>query len=85
MKEKFIIEIANTGEYLVVLYSLEKMFNFEFNSNLDLGEKGYMYALDSEGIELVHPKSESQNLWESEDSNGIKFVQEIIKRWRCLL
>ena len=49
------------------------------NPNVDLGENGYMFALDSEGLELAHPTVEGENLWESEDSNGVKFVQEIIK------
>ncbi|MFJ7970205.1 methyl-accepting chemotaxis protein [Psychrobacillus sp. NPDC096389] len=49
------------------------------NPNLDLGKNGYMFVLDSEGLELAHPTAEGKNLWESEDSNGVKFVQEIIK------
>lgn len=49
------------------------------NPNLDLGENGYMYALDSKGLELAHPKSEGGSLWELEDSNGVKFGQEIVR------
>lgn len=49
------------------------------NKNIGLGEHGYMYVLDSEGLELAHPTAEGENLWDSEDSNGVKFVQEIIK------
>ncbi|MFC4410586.1 methyl-accepting chemotaxis protein [Chungangia koreensis] len=49
------------------------------NPNIDLGQYGYMYALDSKGLELAHPTAEGKNLWEMEDSNGVKFVQEIIK------
>ncbi|MFJ8064804.1 cache domain-containing protein, partial [Psychrobacillus sp. NPDC096426] len=44
------------------------------NPSIDLGENGYMFALDSGGIELAHPAAEGKNLWESEDSNGVKFV-----------
>lgn len=49
------------------------------NKNIDIGSNGYMYALDSKGLELAHPTAEGQNLWEMEDTNGVKFVQEIIK------
>lgn len=51
----------------------------EINKNIDIGSYGYMYALNSEGVELAHPTAEGKNLWEMEDSHGQKFVQEIIE------
>jgi len=50
------------------------------NPNLDLGENGYMFVLDNEGLELAHPTAEGKNLWEYKDFNGGEFVREIIRK-----
>lgn len=50
------------------------------NTNIDLGENGYIFILDDEGNQIAHPKLEGQNSWDSEDPNGIKSTQEIIKQ-----
>lgn len=50
------------------------------NQKIDLGENGYMFAYDQEGTEIAHPSLEGENVWELEDSNGVKFNQEIIKK-----
>ncbi|MFD1360420.1 methyl-accepting chemotaxis protein [Lentibacillus salinarum] len=49
------------------------------NENIDLGENGYMIVYDQEGTEVAHPTLEGENLWNEEDSNGNKFVQETIE------
>lgn len=49
------------------------------NKNIDLGENGYLFVLDQEGTQIAHPSIEGQNLWESEDSTGNKFVQEMVE------
>lgn len=49
------------------------------NENFDLGEHGYIFIVDEKGTLIAHPSSEGENLWENEDSNGVKFIQDIIK------
>lgn len=49
------------------------------NKNIDLGESGYMVIFDQEGTHLARPTGEGTNVWDSEDVNGFKFAQEIIK------
>ena len=49
------------------------------NENFDLGENGFLFILDSNGNQLAHPTDEGLNVWELEDPNGLKYVQEMIK------
>ena len=36
-------------------------------NNIDLGEKGYFFAYSKNGIELMHPTIENQNVWNFTD------------------
>lgn len=49
------------------------------NKNIDLGENGYIFILDEKGTFLAHPNLEGENIWDDEDTNGVKYIQEIIK------
>jgi len=49
------------------------------NSNIDLGENGYMLVLNQDGVQVAHPNIEGQNVWDEVDSKGVKFTQEMIK------
>jgi len=49
------------------------------NKDIHLGENGYIFVVDDKGNEVAHPNIEGENHWETEDSNGVKFVQEFIK------
>ena len=49
------------------------------NENIDLGENGYLFILDSKGNEVAHPYLEGTNIWDKEDANGVKYAQEIVK------
>lgn len=45
----------------------------------DIGKDGNMFALDQHGTEVAHPTLEGRNMWEEEDSNGVKYIQDIVK------
>lgn len=47
------------------------------DTNIDLGENGYIYITDEKGILLAHPNLEGESLWESKDSSGDLFMQDI--------
>lgn len=49
------------------------------NENLDLGEHGYIFIVDEKGTLIAHPSREGENIWDEQDPNGLKFIQEIIK------
>lgn len=48
------------------------------NQNLDLGENGYIFILDQDGNEVAHPNIEGENIWDNEDTNGVKYAQDIV-------
>jgi methyl-accepting chemotaxis protein-2 (aspartate sensor receptor) len=53
-----------------------------------VGETGYVFALDAAqepGKALIHPAAEGKNLFESKDSNGVLFIQEMIKMKRGVI
>ncbi|WP_079477716.1 methyl-accepting chemotaxis protein [Halobacillus salinus] len=49
------------------------------DSNVDLGENGYFFVLNSEGKEIAHPSLEGENIWDSKDSNGVMVAQELVQ------
>jgi len=48
------------------------------NDNMKIGESGYLVAYSKDGVELAHPTLEGQSVWNTEDTEGNLFVQEII-------
>ncbi|GIN72735.1 hypothetical protein J14TS2_32100 [Bacillus sp. J14TS2] len=50
------------------------------NNNVDLGENGYMFASDQNGVAVANPSVEGQNTLDLEDANGKKFVQEYLEK-----
>src|SRR5699024_3444043 len=50
------------------------------NKDIDLGEHGYIYILDDQGLAVAHPFLEGENLWDSQDPNGIYSSQAQIEK-----
>ncbi|KGN03023.1 chemotaxis protein [Clostridium novyi A str. 4570] len=48
------------------------------NKNIDLKVDAYMYAINSEGLEMMHPFKEGENISSIQDSNGNNVVKLII-------
>jgi diguanylate cyclase (GGDEF)-like protein len=50
--------------------------------NIDLGENGYFIAYSEEGVELMHPNLEGQNVWNVTDKSNSSFflVQDQISK-----
>src|SRR5690625_1184630 len=49
------------------------------NTNIDLGENGYIFIMDQEGTVIASAgSSEGDNFWDAEDTEGVKFIQEVI-------
>nr|WP_084782408.1 methyl-accepting chemotaxis protein [Bacillus niameyensis] len=51
----------------------------EINPNLNLGENGYVFILDPNGIQVADPYAEGENLWDLKDLSGEKVVQKMIE------
>lgn len=52
----------------------------QINSDIDLGENGYFFVIDTEGTLLAHPNKENENLWVDQDENGHYYIQELIEK-----
>lgn len=52
----------------------------EIVNPVDIGEYGYLYAIDMNGVQVASPSVEGQNNWENKDKNGKLFIQEKIKK-----
>ncbi|RCW62861.1 methyl-accepting chemotaxis sensory transducer with Cache sensor [Saliterribacillus persicus] len=50
------------------------------NPLIDLGENGYLYITDENGLLLAHPRLEGESLWETTDSSGNLFTQEFTEK-----
>jgi PAS domain S-box-containing protein len=48
-------------------------------NQLKLGSTGYVYVIDTQGILRVHPAKEGENIYDSTDSSGYKYIRSMIK------
>ncbi|MCP4161974.1 MAG: diguanylate cyclase [Deltaproteobacteria bacterium] len=45
--------------------------------SLTFGETGYTYVINSKGTLIIHPKLQGENIYNTTDENGRKFIKEI--------
>lgn len=48
-------------------------------NDVDLGENGYFFIIDEQGLAIAHPKDEGKSMWDVQDDNGVFFIQKQIK------
>lgn len=78
-KGNLTLENAQEEVKIAMLGEMHEDGTRPINKNIDLGENGYMFVLDDNGMQLAHPSLEGENSWDNEDPNGVKSTQEIIK------
>lgn len=49
------------------------------NKEIDLGENGYSYIIDQQGMQIADPYLEGTSTWDYKDANGEFFFQKMIK------
>ncbi|WP_428909496.1 EAL domain-containing protein [Niallia sp. Krafla_26] len=49
------------------------------NSRLNLGEDGFIFIINSAGVELAHPNFEGVNVWDVITTDGVYSTKEIVK------
>lgn len=79
--EKGTISLEDAQEKVkeAILDRKDSSGNRGINDEIDLGEYGYVSILDQNGVQVAHPFDEGVNHWEEVDSNGSKFIQEMIE------
>ncbi|CAH0539647.1 cache domain-containing protein [Vibrio marisflavi] len=72
--------IVSSSSYRSEFLSLINIEDFQdYISSQKFGDTGYTYVLNSKGDLVLHPFI-SGNFYETEDSNGYKFVQDMLSR-----
>ncbi len=75
-------------DYILFVTSYKSEFNTLVNvvdfeqqiHAIQIGETGYAYIMDSQGNLIVHPSLKGENVYDSQDSEGRYFIQDIIAR-----
>ena len=47
---------------------------------ITIGETGYLALMDMQGLLLVHPKMQGENIYNAQDARGNYFIQEVIRK-----
>ena len=75
--------IIATGGYLEETYqnpAAERRAFAELKARINakrVGQTGYIYCMDRKGNLMIHPEAEGQNIFESKDSNGVRFIEQM--------
>lgn len=49
------------------------------NPRLNLGEHGFIFIINSAGVELAHPNFEGMNVWDIKTTDGVYSTKEVVK------
>lgn len=74
------LEEAQERVKVAILGEMQEDGTRPINRHFDLGENGYLFITNSEGMVMAHPSIEGNNSWDNEDTNGTKYVQEYIQK-----
>ena len=75
--------IIATGGYLEETYEnpdAERQAFAELKARINakrVGQTGYIYCMDRKGNLMIHPEAEGQNIYDSRDSNGVPFIEQM--------
>ncbi|MCG8508918.1 MAG: cache domain-containing protein [Rhodospirillales bacterium] len=73
--------VIGTGEYLEDIEERTKSRALGILERVRYGDDGYLFAGNWQGLSLLGPAA-GKNMWEIEDPNGLKVVQELVKTSR---
>lgn len=77
-KGELSLEKAQEQVYYFIVAEKNDDGTGEINTSVNLGENGFISILDQDGVLVAHPRKEGMNVWNEEDSNGKKYIQDII-------
>ncbi|MCP4341898.1 MAG: diguanylate cyclase [Desulfobulbaceae bacterium] len=71
----WIISVSSYRDEFKNLFSVE---DFQKSIlSITFGKTGYPYVIDTKGNLIIHPKQQGTNIFDSADSSGRKFIQEL--------
>lgn len=73
------LEEAQERVKIVMLGELDEEGKRPINPNIDMGEHGYYFVLDNDGLVLAHPVIEGANVWDLQGDDGRYFIRESIE------
>ena len=73
------LEDAQEEVKIAILGKKDEDGNRPINSRLNLGKDGFIFIINSEGVELAHPNFEGQNVWDVKTTDGVYSTKEVIK------
>ncbi|MBA2941793.1 methyl-accepting chemotaxis protein [Paenibacillus sp. CGMCC 1.16610] len=71
---------AEEDAKLIMLGSKQADGTRPINRNINLGVNGYYFVLNDMGELQAHPSLEGQNIWDKQSSDGIYYIQDMIKQ-----
>jgi len=74
------LEEAQEKVKVAILGKMDNEGKRPINKNIKLGENGYIFVVDQKGNSIAHPNIEGNNVWDEQDDNGVKYMQEIIAK-----
>jgi len=72
-------EMAQKRAKEFILGPLQADGTRQINKTIDLGENGYFFVVDKQGILLAHPSLEGENLWDAQTKDGLYYARAIIE------
>ncbi len=73
--------IISVSSYRDEFKDLFRVEDFEKSIlSLTFGQTGYSYVIDTKGTLIIHPKLQGTNIFDSEDTTGRRFIQELCEK-----
>lgn len=76
---KVSLEDAQEQVKEAILGKKEANGNRPINPRLNLGKHGFLFIINSAGVELAHPNFEGVNVWDVKTTDGVYSTQEVVK------
>lgn len=79
-KGNLTLEEAQEKVKIAILGEMQSDGTRPINPNISVGENGYIFVVDNDGMDVAHPSTEGESGWEDEDSTGFKLTQDMIEK-----
>lgn len=74
------LEEAQEKVKVAILGEMQSDGTRPINPNISVGDSGYIFVVDNDGMDIAHPNTEGESGWEDEDTTGFKLTQDMIEK-----